>query len=349
MGLDQQKIIRTSRLSLTCIFLFLLTWYYQVPESAWCLITIWFVMFEYTTIGGVFTKSLIRFLGTFLSAVYGMIIVYCCANNPIVNIIAFVLGLFVYAYYFMGGEKTYIGTIGAVTLTIVLLNYNNVDVAILRVFNVILGILGSMFMVRFFYPNYARDMLLQLHIDLIENLAHIVDDYLNLTLSQATNKVNCSVREQAIFAKFTEFNRLINEAKIETRKTPLFIIHNKAALQHIRHLFRLINVFVFYLTTEDMRSTPWIRADLSQLLSNFQHLQHALAHHVPHFFASPINAEYSDHQNMNTIELILINIRKEAALLTQEITQIVFISSKYHHYRKPVPVFFSRLRYKLWS
>ena len=74
MGLDRQKIIRTLRLSLTCIFLFLMTWYYQVPESAWSLITIFFVMYEYDTVGGVFRKSVLRFTGTTLSAVYGVIV-----------------------------------------------------------------------------------------------------------------------------------------------------------------------------------------------------------------------------------------------------------------------------------
>lgn len=112
MGIDQQKTVRTLRLSLTCIFLFLITWYYQVPESAWTLVTIWFVMYEYSTVGGVLTKSFLRFAGTALSAIYGMIVVYFCANNPLINIMALVPGLFLYAYFFMGEIKRILAPLG---------------------------------------------------------------------------------------------------------------------------------------------------------------------------------------------------------------------------------------------
>jgi uncharacterized membrane protein YccC len=110
-------------------------------------------MYEYTTVGGVLNKSKLRFVGTVFSAVYGIIIIYFGGNDPLINIFALIVGLFFYTYWFMGNDKTYTGTIGAVTLTIVLLNYNEVDVAILRVFNVILGILASVFMIRFFILN----------------------------------------------------------------------------------------------------------------------------------------------------------------------------------------------------
>ena len=62
MGIDREKTIRTMRLALTCIFLFFISWYYEIPESVWSLITIWFVMYEYNTVGGVLNKSMLRFV-----------------------------------------------------------------------------------------------------------------------------------------------------------------------------------------------------------------------------------------------------------------------------------------------
>ncbi|MCW8396095.1 FUSC family protein [Legionella sp. PATHC039] len=100
------------RLSLTCIFLFLITWYYQAPESAWTLVTIWFVMYEYSTVGVVLTKSFLRFAGTALSAIYGMIVVHFFANSPLINIMALVPGLFLYTYFSWGEIKRILVPLG---------------------------------------------------------------------------------------------------------------------------------------------------------------------------------------------------------------------------------------------
>ncbi|HAU2287893.1 TPA: FUSC family protein [Legionella pneumophila] len=338
VGIDQQKTVRTLRLSLTCIFLFLITWYYQVPESAWTLVTIWFVMYEYSTVGGVLTKSFLRFAGTALSAIYGMIIVYFCANNPLINIMALVPGLFLYAYFFMGGDKTYIGTIGAVTLTIVLLNYNDIDTAVLRVFNVIIGVIGSMFMIRFFYPQYARDKVLEIQLNFITQLANLLESYLNPTQSLAAVQTKYLDYERKMLDGFTLYNRYIGEAKIETKKAPFFIPHSIAAMQHFRRLFRLFSVFVYYLSTEEIRSDPWVCDQLSKLLCNLQSLQRKLLKQD----AGPIGGdvvaaepeeeiviETPNIENKIATEAIVNNMQKEIALLDTEIKEIILIYDVY--------------------
>lgn len=338
MGLDQQKIIRTFRLSFTCLFLFLITWYYQVPESAWCLITIWFVMFEYSTIGGVFTKSFFRFSGTVLSAIYGMVIVYFCDNNPLVNMIALVPGLFVYSYYFMGGEKTYIGTIGAVTLTIVLLNYNDVDTAIVRVFNIILGIVGSMIMIRFFYPQYARDRVIETLGDFLEEFSLIIEDYREPSKSLTVIKEQYLVHDHLILEHITSFQRLVTEAKIETKKTPQFVVHNRKALEHIRHIFRLLSVFIFYVTTEDIRSNLRINAHLNQLLLDLRTMQRMLNGESKRGIKKPKSRNIivkPPKTNMQFIEVMLTNMNNEMLLLEDEIKKILLSYNVYgarHHW-----------------
>lgn len=339
MGIDQQKTIRTLRLSLTCIFLFLITWYYQVPESAWTLVTIWFVMYEYSTVGGVFTKGFLRFTGTALSAVYGMIIVYFCANNPLINIMALVPGLFLYAYFFMGGDKTYIGTIGAVTLTIVLLNYNDIDTAVLRVFNVIIGIIGSMFMIRFFYPQYARNKVLEVQLSFITQLADLLESYLDPEKSLATIHTEYLELEHKILDGFTFYNRHISEAKIETKNAPFFIPHSIAAMQHFRRLFRLFSVFIYYLSTEEIRADPWVCDQLSKLLSNLRMLQRKLLKQdeepkqteisVGEPVEEEIIIETPNIQNKIATEAILNNMQKETALFDIEIEKIILIYDVY--------------------
>jgi energy-converting hydrogenase Eha subunit B len=341
MGIDQQKAIRTLRLSLTCIFLFLITWYYEVPESAWTLITIWFVMYEYNTVGGVFTKSMLRFTGTTLSAVYGIVIVYCCANNPLINIIALIPGLFVYAYFFMDGDKTYVGTIGAVTLTIVLLNYNDIDTAILRVFNIIIGITGSMLMIRFFYPQYARDLIIEMQATFIIQLSTLIKDYLNPAIPLANLKVEYMHYEHKTITDYSSFKRLINEAKIETRKAPFFIPHAQLAMEHFKQLLRLWSVFFFYLSTDEVRTDPWIKEQCYMLLLELQTIARRLLRQTEEEAPSTENTikptaknehvikTHSNMQMKQSTETVLTNIFEKVTLLDEEIKSMVLIYDVY--------------------
>lgn len=338
MGLDRHKSIRTLRIALTCIFLFLLTWYFQVPESAWSLITIFFVMYEYTTIGGVYSKSMLRFSGTILSAIYGMIVVYFCANTPIINMIAFIPGLFVYAYFFMSGNKTYVGVIGGVTLTIVLLNYNDLDIAILRVFNIILGILASVFMIRFFYPQFARDQIIHALWDFLDQFAQALEDYLNASMPLQQMKENYLGYEHTMIEGFASFTRLANEAKIETKNTPCFIMHNLSALTHVRHIFRLLNVFILYLSTEEIRANSHLRGKLSQVLIDLRTLQQELNSDSPPFSLPVLNIKgiKSKRINKDTLKLLetfLSNMNQEIDLLANEIKNIRLIHCSYRSHQ----------------
>lgn len=339
MGFDQQKLIRTSRLSLTCIFLFLLTWYYQVPESSWSLVTLWFVMYEYNTIGGVYTKSLLRIMGTIASALYGLIIIYFCDNNPLVNIIALVPGLFTYAYFFMGGDKTYVGTIGAVTLTIVLLNYNDVETAIIRGMNVMIGIAGSMFMIRFFYPQYARDMVLETLSTLIERLLNRIIAYLDPSISLATIKADYFQYEHQTLENFLLFSRMLGEAKIETAKAPLFISHAKAAMEQFKVLFRLCTVFISHLSTDAVRTDPWVREKLREMVSDLRSIERRLLKQ-PDEKTEVINEQSVEIQNpkikLETAAMIT-NMQQSIALLEAEVKQVALIHNVYHITTRAIP------------
>lgn len=343
MGLDRVKIIRTLRLALTCIFVFILTWYYEVPESAWALVTIWFVMYEYTTVGGVLTKSFLRFAGTAASAVYGVIIVYAGGNNPLINMIALIPGLFVYAYYFMSGDKTYIGTIGAVTLTIVLLNYNNIDTAILRVFNVLIGILGSMFMIRFFYPQYARNLIPEMQARWVEQLSGLLRDFLEPSKTLEQLKIDSLEYEHFILTTSPTYERYVNEAKMETQNAPYFIPHAVEALKQFKLLGRLVSIFISRLSTEEMRTHPWVRAELNKCLKEL-HIIHCklVRQEEPYNAIAVMPVKQKDQndeeelilevqiiENKSSVEAILKDMQVAITLLGEEVNNIVLIYDLY--------------------
>ncbi|RUR10161.1 FUSC family protein [Legionella sp. km772] len=338
MGIDRGKTIRTWRLALTCIFLFLISWYYKIPESSWSLVTIWFVMYEYTTVGGVLNKSMLRFLGTVISASYGVIIIYFCGNDPIINMLALVAGLFFYTYWFMGNDKTYTGTIGAVTLTIVLLNYNDIEVAILRAFNVLIGIIASVFMIRFFYPQYARNLLIEAQLGWCNQLIELIGGYLDLEQEQQSLKNKSYTFEHSFLANLATYNRLVGEAKMETKSLPSFTTHCIAIKEEVQLLFRLFNLFFATLATAEGRNHPWVIAQFEAMRHKVQAMKNQLLHVAPPLNQSiALFAEEDEKEapvalvlnNREAIEALIEEMNALLDALGKEITHNVLI---YEHY-----------------
>lgn len=336
MGIDQEKTLRVLRLSITCIFVFLITWYYQVPENGWALVTIWFVMYEYNTVGGVYTKSFLRITGTSLSALYGAFIVYFCANNPYINIMALIPGLFVYAYFFMGGDKTYIGTIGAVTLTIVLLNYNDIQSAILRVFNVMIGIVVSMVMIRLFYPVYSKDLMVETQLQWISKAIELVKNYLDPSISFQNMQQKTIEYEAVALANFGTYERLAHEAAMETTKSPDLIPYGIQFMHHFRNLCRLFSIFISYISTDELRNHPWIVEQFTDLLHELQTILQMLNEEKIIKKPESIKKEANEQNtppakhafdNEKTIVSLVLSMLSISRLITEETKKIVLIHS----------------------
>lgn len=332
-----QTIIRASRVILTCLILFLLTWYFQLPERVWSLITVCFVMLEYTTFGGVLSKSFMRFFGTLIAAVYGLVIIYICKNNVLINMFALIPGVFFYMYYFLNKEDTYIAVIGTVTLVIVLLNHNDIDAAILRTTNIIIGILAALFMMRFFYPQYARDDVIINQSNFIEQLSCILENYLNESKPLTLMKRDCVFNEQNFIMNIASFTTHLNESKVETAKTPLFVTYNLTALEHIRHLFRIFSVFINYVTTEEIRSDAWVRQNVVEILASLNDMKHRLQNNDTTTTKEPLplnlNKNFSininNKQNTAIIEDIFSNIKNEIMSLDTVVRKIIVLYTRY--------------------
>ncbi len=335
MGFNQQKIIRALRLCLTTLILFFFTWYYKIPEGIWSLFTIWLVMGDYNTVGGVFTKSLYRAAGTTLSAVYGLILIYFFHNNFFINLLALTPAVLVYCYLFMDGDKAYIATIGSVTLTLILLNYNQIDIAIIRTFNILLGIVASVFMIRFFYPQFARDELLVIQANILFLTSQMITGYMDKSLSVADIKKLHSEYEQNIYKQFTLINRLIVEAKIETAKTPEYVIYTKSAYEHLRHIFRLTSLFSHYFTSDYIRDNITSINNFETLLSKLKTTrlkieeEHSLPTELPVTLEKILPIKASRDKNTQFIEILFDNLNEEIDLLDADFNEIVSIYKYY--------------------
>lgn len=320
--LNQNKIIRGTRLSITCIGLFLLTWYFQVPEREWSLVTVWFVMLEYSYVGGVLKKGLFRFLGTLFSGLYGLCVVYYFNNNVIINMVALSIGVFVYAHYFLDSDKNYIAVIGCVTLTIVLLNHNALDAAILRTLNISIGILASLFMIYFFMPEYARDEIMIRQFQMLDSITQLLQQY----LSSLINESDLRTFERKMLKEFTGFPSLLDQAQLETKNSSPYIQAHQQLFQQIRKIFRVVMLLI-----EGSPLTENESAILQQFFLNMNIIKNAL---IGISDLPPVVKT----QNMQEISFSasLINILNKEFPKTYEATHLIIETDHIETYAKNV-------------
>lgn len=327
MGFDHQKILRTSRLSIVIIITFLITWYFQVPEGEWALITACIVLFEYTTLGGVLTKSYLRFLATFSSAVYSVLVIYFFDNNVYINMLAAIAGLFFYTYYFMDSKQSYVGILGSVTLTIMLFNYNNIDAAILRPFNIAIGIIIALVVLRFFYPEYARDRFFATHADFIENLITIIQNFLDPEKSLEEIKAEYLIYEDKLIADIARFGRYGEESRIETKATPEFVPQNIAAFSHLKRIYRLLSVLIYHVVTEETRLTPSLQKNLSLLIEKLTFLKRLISYPLS---KNKIDLHWETDLNNSFVNALFSGIFQETSLFYNNIIEINKTILTYH-------------------
>lgn len=325
--------LRAVRLILTNFIVFLLTWYYQVPERVWALITIWFVMFEYTNVGGVWMKSLYRFLGTSMSAIYGLTIVYFFYNNVLINMLALIPATFMYTYYFMNTDKVYIGVIGCVTLSIVLLNHNDIDAAILRTFNIILGILASMFMMRFFYPQYARDELMSLQKESIAHIAEMLETFLNKSMSPDRASLTLQNYRVELLRILNSFTQHIREAYIETRYIPRFTIYHQQAVAHLQNITMYLSTLIKSVSKDALDMYPDLKIKILELIQISKYIEQTLDYESKSMDTLPeqnIQAPSSDLASPEGLfaYYLLNSVEDEMVRLAYKIKKIVALYQK---------------------
>jgi hypothetical protein len=332
MGLDPIKIQRTFRLSFAFLITFLLTWYYEIPEKGWCFITLCVVLYEYTTVGGVLSKSYLRFIGTITAALYSLIVIYFFNNDAMINLIALMTGAFVYTYFFMSGSQNYIGLLGTMTLTIMLVNYNNIDATVLRPMNITIGILISLFVLLFFYPQYARKIVIDIQADFLQNLANMLEVFLNKDLVLETVKQDYLIYESAFLDNLNEYRRYIEEAQFETKKVPSFYIKSKLAVTYTKRIYHLISVFVFHLSSDELRSNPIIRENLTNILDYLHALRARLMSQGYEenqvsllSLDTDINTTLQPKDPVVFIHLLFVELSNELSSLNQLIDEILFI------------------------
>lgn len=235
-------LIRALRISLAMLISFIYIRIVNVSDGVWVLMTCVVVLFDNSTVGGALIKGYYRMIGTITAAGLSILVVIAFADSTIANLIAVILGVFIAAYYFMDTKKAYIGVMIAFTPAIMLLSSHNLAIIFIRPLNIMAGIIIAYLVQHFFYPEYAKNLVLNTFIDLISKTKILLQSAIEVTFDKESHAKR-ETMEINVISNINKAIRLIEEANGELPNLPDYGIICNALIIHLRRTFKYIAVF----------------------------------------------------------------------------------------------------------
>ncbi|MGQ4006306.1 FUSC family protein [Francisellaceae bacterium CB300] len=208
----------------------------------WMVITVLVVMSTQPNLGGALDKALMRFLGTIIGALVGIVLTIICPKEYLV---VAMLPFVVFAIYMAGASSrfSYAGTLSGITLIIIILNKNpSIQVAILRATEISLGITIALVVNRFVYPIRAETRLKQSYAKSVQQIR----DFFEILFVER-NDDHRKLRE-SLFHEFAKHLSLTKELKYE-KSAKSVKEFEKMSLQ-IRRLYRYMIVMYEFIESQ---------------------------------------------------------------------------------------------------
>lgn len=239
------RSVNSLKTAVACLIAYLLVTFTPLPQSQWIVITVLVVMSAQSTLGGVLIKSKMRFWGTVAGAMFSVLMLWCFGVDRVVVGLALFVSILFFAYVAgSAGDVSAAGTLGAVTVAMMLLAPNpNVTVAGVRFLEIVIGIVLAYMVSRFMWPVRAHNVLRRGFADLLLDLRQNFNLCWDSAVAEAVNK-HLELDEK-ITKAFPVLRKLIHESKPELRKEAKLHQSFQQILTSMIKIYRSINM-VYY-------------------------------------------------------------------------------------------------------
>jgi len=213
ISLDYERSLHSVKTAIACLLGLLVTKIIPLPVDQWLIITIVVVMCAQVSIGGLLQKSYMRFLGTVAGTLIAAITLLFFGAQ--LWVIVLVLGFSAMMFSYFATSPSVLsdaGTLGAATVTIILIAHNpTLQMAMVRFIEITLGIVIALLTSRFIFPLRAQNHLQR---EIVSNLERLQKFY-GLILAGNYNSAPVQDLENAIINSFVGQRKLIKEAARE--------------------------------------------------------------------------------------------------------------------------------------
>lgn len=216
MWLDVERIVHSIKTGLGCLIGFgiVTALHSYLLFDQWLIVTILVVMCAQLSVGSVFYKAILRFIGTVVGSLLAIFAIIYFGNDTLAyaGTIA-IAGMFF--SYIATGKNGYsdVGTLGAVTTAIILINPNpTVALGFERFFEISIGILIATLISQFVLPIHARTHLRRTQAQTM----NLLSDYYRLaTADTEASNDSILVLDEKIVQSIQTQRKLANDAKRE--------------------------------------------------------------------------------------------------------------------------------------
>jgi uncharacterized membrane protein YccC len=206
--LDYERTIHSIKTALACLLGLIIAEFLPFHADQWLIITILVVMCAQINVGSMLTKSSMRFIGTLIGSIIAALTLELFSADPAIIAIVIAFAAIIFSYL-ATGENRYsdAGTLGAVTITVILLGQNpTITNAWQRFVEISLGIGIAAFVSQFILPIRARDHILRTQAQTIKELQKFyeiifIKEDLEIDLYEADEAIVKSLSAQRNLAK----------------------------------------------------------------------------------------------------------------------------------------------------
>ncbi|MCM2130894.1 FUSC family protein [Larsenimonas rhizosphaerae] len=252
----QLHILRSS-IALTCTFLIIT--FFELPHSAWALVSTLMVMGNLPHVGGVLDKGGQRLLGTLLGALLGLLILTIPSPPgwliPFLTLASIAIALFIT----FTGRFSYSALMFGITILMVVgAGNHDLTIALWRSFNVLIGTLIGIIVTALLLPQKATDLMRFLIADNIDKLSRLYHAH---TTDRRYDDDEVQHMLKKITAQLVKQRNLIDPVHQEGRL-------KRGALEDIISLERRM-----ISTVELLLETHWATRDGHDIIERFEGLR----------------------------------------------------------------------------
>ena len=210
---DYERSIHAIKTALACLLGLIVANFIPFHADQWLIITILVVMCAQLNVGSMLTKSSMRFIGSLTGSLVAAFTLICFGANPAVTAAVIALASIVFSYIATSTNRySEAGTLGAVTITVILLGQNPTTITAFQRFTEIsLGIIVAALVSQFVLPIRARDHLQRTQAQTIEQIQR----YYTLIFVEQEDETDLYELDEAIVKSLSAQRNLAKQAKRE--------------------------------------------------------------------------------------------------------------------------------------
>ncbi len=270
-----ERLIHSIKTAFACLIGLFMASYIHLQAMQWIVITTLVVMCAQINVGSVIQKSSMRFLGTLAGSVLAILTLKIFGNDFVISISVVLIAAMIFSFI-ATSTKSYneSGTLGAVTVTIILLSPNpSVLLGFERFLEISLGILIAAIVSQFVLPIHASYHLRRNQSNTISKIRLF---YLNLfasTSSEDNQNALSNLDEEIVKSLITQ-RKLAGEARREKIGKSFNLDYFRQSLWCEKELIRSI-IFMFY-AHQKIIDLPVMRGSISLLEKFHQEISNTL-------------------------------------------------------------------------